>query len=101
MRLRILAGIGLAVFALASAGAQPPPAEPPNPQQKPGREPLPAQPEARPGESLSDRLERQDGVLLPPPAGVPDNVIVPEDPGRIRVIPPPGSPQGDPEVRPK
>ncbi len=102
MRLRILAGIALALFTLASAGAQSrPPAEPPNPQGKPGREPAPALPETRPGESLSDRLDRQDGVLRPPSTGTPENVITPKDPGRIRVIPPPGSPQGDPEVQPK
>ena len=49
-------------------------------------------------ESLSDKFDRSDGVL-PPPADV-DPEPAP-DVGTTRVIPPPGSPGGDPTVRPK
>ena len=55
------------------------------------------------GENLSDKLARTDGVLCPPNVDpgikvpVPDAGKTPKTP----VIPPPGSPGGDPTVRPK
>ena len=52
-------------------------------------------------ESLSDKLDRSDGVL-PPPADVDPGLAKPApDVGTTRIIPPPGSPGGDPTVRPK
>ena len=52
-------------------------------------------------ESLNDKLDRSDGVL-PPPAHVDPGLAKPApDVGTIRIIPPPGSPGGDPTVRPK
>ena len=52
-------------------------------------------------ESLSDKLDRSDGVL-PPPADVdPGLAKSAPDVGTTRIIPPPGSPGGDPTVRPK
>lgn len=52
-------------------------------------------------EPLSDKLARSDGVLCPPANSNPDiRVPVPES-GNTPVIPPPGSPGGDPSVRPK
>ena len=56
---------------------------------------------ARPGESLSDRLERTEGVIRPPGDITPDNTIRPPDPGTTPVIPPPGSPGGNTRVEPK
>lgn len=51
--------------------------------------------------SLSDKLARSDGIICPP-AGVDSEMQVkPPEGGEIRVIPPPGSPGGDPSVRPK
>jgi hypothetical protein len=53
--------------------------------------------------SLSDKLERTDGVIRPPNTSAPDMRVpapVP-DPGTTRVIPPPGSPGGNPNVEPK
>jgi hypothetical protein len=51
-------------------------------------------------ESLSDRLSRSDGVLCPP--DVDSNIRrPPPGTGKTPVIPPPGSPGGDPNVQPK
>jgi hypothetical protein len=52
-------------------------------------------------EPLGDRLARSGGVLCPP-AGVDPQMHAPTpDAGNTPVIPPPGSPGGDPNVRPK
>jgi hypothetical protein len=55
-----------------------------------------------PSGNLSERLNRSEGVIKPP-----DNVDPglqrkpPEDSAKMPVIPPPGSPGGDPNVKPK
>jgi hypothetical protein len=52
-------------------------------------------------EPLSDKLAKSDGVLCPP-AGVDPAMRAPTpDVGNTPVIPPPGSPGGDPTIRPK
>ena len=52
-------------------------------------------------EPLGDRLAKSDGVLCPP-AGVDPEIRAPTpDTGNTPVIPPPGSPGGNPNVRPK
>ena len=52
-------------------------------------------------EPLGDRLAKSDGVLCPP-TGVDPEIHAPTpDSGNTPVIPPPGSPGGDPSVRPK
>ena len=52
-------------------------------------------------EPLADKLARSDGVLCPP-AGIDPEMRAPApDGGKTPVIPPPGSPGGDPTVRPK
>jgi hypothetical protein len=52
-------------------------------------------------EPLGDRLAKSDGVLCPP-AGVDPAMRAPTpETGNTPVIPPPGSPGGDPSVRPK
>ncbi|MBB5046842.1 hypothetical protein HNR60_001591 [Rhodopseudomonas rhenobacensis] len=52
-------------------------------------------------EPLGDKLARSDGVLCPP-SGVDPEIRAPTpDVGKTPVIPPPGSPGGDPSVRPK
>ena len=52
--------------------------------------------------SLSEQLERSDGVICPPP-GVDPGIRAPTPEGgrMMPVIPPPGSPGGDPNIRPK
>ena len=52
-------------------------------------------------EPLSDQLAKSDGVLCPPAGVDPEIRAPPPDPGKMPVIPPPGSPGGDPTVRPK
>lgn len=52
-------------------------------------------------EPLGDKLARSDGVLCPPAGVDPDMRAPTPDAGRTPVIPPPGSPGGDPSVRPK
>lgn len=52
-------------------------------------------------EPLSEKLARSDGVICPP-SGVDPEIRTPApDVGNMPVIPPPGSPGGDPSVRPK
>ena len=52
-------------------------------------------------EPLGDKLAKSDGVLCPP-SGVDPEIRAPTpDAGNTPVIPPPGSPGGDPNVRPK
>jgi hypothetical protein len=52
-------------------------------------------------EPLADKLTKSDGVLCPP-AGVDPEIHAPTpDAGNTPVIPPPGSPGGNPNVRPK
>jgi hypothetical protein len=52
------------------------------------------------GENLSDKLARNDGVLCPPNVD-PEMKAPTPDTGKMPVIPPPGSPGGDPNVQPK
>ena len=55
------------------------------------------------GETLSDKLERSDGVIRPPAGIAPDmstRAPVP-NPGTTPVIPPPGSPGGNSQIQPK
>jgi hypothetical protein len=52
-------------------------------------------------EPLGDKLARSDGVLCPP-AGIDPEMRAPTpDAGKTPVIPPPGTPGGDPSIRPK
>ncbi len=62
---------------------------------------------SKPGEttgapSLSEKLAESKGVICPP-AGVDPGISAPEKPGggRMPVIPPPGTPGGDPHIQPK
>ena len=53
--------------------------------------------------TLSDKLEATDGVIRPP-ANIDPDIKVPApvpNPGTTPVIPPPGSPGGNPAVEPK
>ena len=56
-----------------------------------------------PDESLSEQLDESQGVITPPPVGDEEiHAPAPDpDPGTTPVIPPPGSPGGDPTVQPK
>ena len=110
----VLTAIAGPAFAQAPPGpATPPPATaPPSPQRTSDCAPTkPFEPRGtltpddattgQTSEPLGDKLARSDGVLCPP-AGVDPEMRAPTpDTGRTPVIPPPGSPGGDPNVRPK
>jgi hypothetical protein len=53
------------------------------------------------GEPLGDKLAKSDGVLCPPPGVDPEIRAPTPDAGNTPVIPPPGSPGGNPKLRPK
>jgi hypothetical protein len=54
------------------------------------------------GSNLSDKLARSGGVICPPQQVDPDiKAPTPRSGGAMPVIPPPGSPGGDPSVQPK
>jgi hypothetical protein len=53
-------------------------------------------------EDASDKLARTEGVICPAPEHDPDiRAPAPQNGSNMPVIPPPGSPGGDPAVRPK
>jgi hypothetical protein len=108
----------IAAPALAVAQAPPSPATPPAQTAPPApsrqvncapMQPLPHSGTAAPDgqttgqnrEPLGDKLARSEGVLCPP-AGVDPEIRAPTpEGGNTPVIPPPGSPGGDPNLRPK
>ncbi|MCB8821656.1 hypothetical protein [Microvirga rosea] len=105
-RLLVLAVLTAGGIAGASAQvpAQPQAPNMPAPKDMPAEKVRPADPsETGSTGTLSDKLEKSDGVIRPPATATPDMTIpapVP-DPGTTRVIPPPGSPGGNQSVIPK
>jgi hypothetical protein len=113
-----LLGALMAASAAASAQAPPAPATPPAQTAPPAparasncspMQPVPPRGTIAPegsttgqrAEPLGDKLARSDGVLCPP-SGVDPEIHAPTpDTGNTPVIPPPGSPGGDPSLRPK
>ena len=106
----------MCLFATAAAHAQAPPANPvPTAGPQATVRCAPVQPPAAGNEKedrsqqtvgqsrqpLSDRLAQGNGVLCPPGNVDPEMQKPPPEEGRTPVIPPPGSPGGDPTVRPK
>jgi hypothetical protein len=75
---------------------QPPLAE----REQQGKGP-PGQTTGQSRESLSDRLAQSDGIMCPPSNIDPEMHKQAPAEGRTPVIPPPGSPGGDPTLRPK
>jgi hypothetical protein len=117
-RALLLSCVMIAAADVAGAQAPPGPATPPAQTAPPSPQravncapmlPMPTSGEKVPegtttgqrAEPLGDRLARSDGVLCPP-AGVDPEMHAPApDAGKTPVIPPPGSPGGDPTIRPK
>ena len=58
-------------------------------------------PDSKAGEPLSDKLARTDGVICPPNVDPEIKAPTPQSGNKMPVIPPPGSPGGDPNVQPK
>jgi hypothetical protein len=63
--------------------------------------PRPRSNETTGSRSLSDRLAESKGVICPPTGIDPGLAIPPVGGGRMPVIPPPGTPGGDPGIQPK
>ncbi|WP_426613696.1 hypothetical protein [Bradyrhizobium sp. McL0616] len=113
----ILASLLIAASGSAIAQAPPAPATPPQaiapqspqraadcaPQDRPNRATAPdGTTTGQSRELLGDKLAKSDGVLCPPPGVDPEmHAPAPTTDGAMPVIPPPGSPGGDPTVRPK
>ena len=57
--------------------------------------------EKKPDQNLSDRLAQSNGVICPPPHVDPEIKAPTPQGGTMPVIPPPGSPGGNPRVQPK
>jgi hypothetical protein len=57
-------------------------------------------PQERASQNLSDKLNQANGVLCPPDVDPSIKAPTPKE-GNTPVIPPPGSPGGDPTVQPK
>ena len=108
----------MAASGAVQAQAPPTPATPPAQTAPPASaranncapmQPMPHQGTVAPGgsttgqraEPLSDKLARTDGVLCPPPGIDPEIRAPTPEAGNTPVIPPPGSPGGDPTIRPK
>ena len=69
--------------------------------QAPGAEPrLCAKPGGDSSKTLSEKLDRSGGVICPPNVDPGMKAPAPET-GKMPVIPPSGSPGGNPQVRPK
>ncbi len=113
-----LLGVLMAASGAASAQAPPVPATPPAQTAPPASarandctpmRPIPPRGTVAPegsttgqrAEPLGDKLARSDGVLCPPSGVDPDIHAPTPETGNTPVIPPPGSPGGDPNVRPK
>jgi hypothetical protein len=84
--------------ALAQTSA---PSSPGGPSDRPQLQDLDSTGSTCPGNTLSDRLSRYDGVIRPLSGLTPENTIEPPDTGMTPVIPPPGSPGGDQRIDPK
>src|SRR2546426_5998416 len=52
-------------------------------------------------EPLSDKLARSKGVICPPAGIDRDMQVTPPSGGHLKIIPPPGTPDGDPNVQPE
>jgi len=66
-----------------------------------GREPAPSDTTGQADNTPSERLGRTDGVLCPPSNVDPQIRAPTPDAGSMKVIPPPGTPGGKSDVRPK
>jgi len=52
-------------------------------------------------EPLSDKLAQSKGVICPPAGVDHDMQVAPPAGGRLKIIPPPGTPGGEPGVQPR
>ena len=99
--LQASAGLVLGALLATSAAAQMQPRDPnmPDPKSVPAEKMEPGTTGST-GGTLSDRLERSDGVIKPPPTGDNGAVVPPPRMPSMPVITPPGTSPTDP-VQPK
>ncbi|QQN63290.1 hypothetical protein JIR23_27810 [Bradyrhizobium diazoefficiens] len=113
----ILASLVIAASGAAIAQAPPAPATPPQatappspqhaadcaPQDRPNRATAPdGTTTGQSREPLGDKLAKSDGVLCPPAGIDPEmHAPAPSTGDSMPVVPPPGSPGGDPTIKPK
>jgi len=113
MRRAAAVGLLVGITTIGSAMAQPNPPTGPLPDTSCGSDtretPPPSPPTVGSGGArdtttkpeLSDRLAESKGVLCPPRGVDPEIQRTPPAGGDIKVIPPPGSPGGNPNLQPK
>jgi hypothetical protein len=102
--LSVVAAASSVFLASAVAFAQSQPPAPQAPLQMPEcrRGALPATPGETTGSvDLGDRLARSKGIICPPAGVDPGIAAPPVGGGATPVIPPPGTPGGDPNIIPK
>ncbi|MBV9347956.1 MAG: hypothetical protein JO245_08260 [Pseudolabrys sp.] len=58
-------------------------------------------PNAKKGETLSEHLAKSGGVICPPDNVDPAIKADTPEAGKLKIIPPPGTPQNQPNVQPK
>jgi len=105
--IQLAAFLCVMVGVLAASAQSPPPSAPPDPKACAPGERLELGPAGPPAPDTSpradtpgDKLARTDGVICPP--NVDPEIRAPApDAGTMRVIPPPGTPGGKSDVRPK
>jgi hypothetical protein len=109
MRTQNVAAVVATVAALSIPTAQaqldrpvepPPLSQPSNPCQ-PSVDNNVASNETTGSRTLSDQLSQSKGVICPPAGIDPGISVPPSGGGRTPVIPPPGTPGGDPSIQPK
>jgi hypothetical protein len=108
MRLWIIVGV-IVLAAVTNASAQsdrtalPPISSTPNLgcEARTGGLAVPAQGETTGSANLSDELSRSKGVICPPAEIDPSISAFPPGRGVLPIIPPPGTPGGDPNIIPK
>ena len=102
-----VASAALLICAVTAASAQNRPSaiDPkgcaPHELQTDGKAPDGRAPDGKAGEPLSDKLARTGGVICPPNVDPEIKAPTPQSGNKMPVIPPPGSPGGDPSVQPK
>ena len=95
--MRMCAAVWMLAACAASAVARPRPTSPPD-QNAPAQFDLQAQTQ---GQTLSERLDRSNGVIRPRNVDPEMRVPPPATADKMPVVPPPGSPGGDSSVKPK
>jgi hypothetical protein len=101
----LITGVGVvfatATFGFAQSQDLAPPARAPLEASECQRGALPTLGETTGSAALSDQLSQSKGIICPP-AGVDPGIAAPlTGGGRTPVIPPPGTPGGDPSIMPK